>query len=100
MDALVADFNKTHPGIVVKSDTGGTTADHMLEKVQASLAPPNVSVWRELDALVISLEDDCRRLHARYMRARDPLVALVARLAGVQRARSAAVRSPETRVAG
>ena len=31
----------------------------------------DVTVWRELDALVVSLEDDCRRLHARYMRARD-----------------------------
>jgi CHAD domain-containing protein len=71
-----------------------------VRKVQASLVPPNVTVWRELDALIVSLEDDCRRLHARYMRARDPLVALVARLADVERARSAAVRSPETRAAG
>ena len=71
-----------------------------VRKVQASLAPPNVTVWRELDALIVSLEDDCRRLHARYMRARDPLVALVARLADVERVRSAAVRSPETRAAG
>jgi hypothetical protein len=38
--------------------------------------PPNLTVWRELDALLLSLDDDCRRLHARYMRARDVLLAL------------------------
>jgi CHAD domain-containing protein len=70
-----------------------------VRKVQASLAPPNVTVWRELDALVGSIEDDCRRLHARYMRARDPLAAMVARLADVE-GRSVPVRSSETRIAG
>jgi CHAD domain-containing protein len=45
-------------------------------RVQASLVPPNLTVWRELDALLLSLDDDCRRLHARYMRARDVLLAL------------------------
>jgi CHAD domain-containing protein len=68
-------------------------------KVQASLAPPNLTVWRELDALVNSLEDDCRRLHARYMRARDPLVATVAKLVDIE-GRGVPARSPETRVAG
>ena len=70
-----------------------------VRKVQASLAPPNLTVWRELDALVGSLEDDCRRLHARYMRARDPLAAMVARLADID-GRSVPARSPETRIAG
>jgi CHAD domain-containing protein len=46
--------------------------DHVRE-AQASLAPPNITIWRELDALIGSLEDDCRRLHARYMRIRDTL---------------------------
>ena len=44
--------------------------------VQASIAPPQIAVWGELDALVIALDEDCRRLHARYMRSRDRLVAL------------------------
>jgi len=55
----------------------------LIERVrqeQASLAPPNLAVWRDLDALISSLEDDCRRLHARYMRMRDDLVAVVDRL--------------------
>lgn len=49
-------------------------------QVQASLTPPNLMVWRDLDALVDALEDECRRLHARYMRLRDPLAAIAERL--------------------
>jgi CHAD domain-containing protein len=48
--------------------------------VQTSLAPPTLSVWRELDALILALEDDCRRLHARYMRLREPLAAIADRV--------------------
>ena len=43
---------------------------------QTSLAPPTLAEWKDLDALVVSLEDDCRRLHARYMRLRDALAAI------------------------
>ena len=50
-----------------------------VRQTQASLAPPSVTVWRDLDTLVLSLEDDCRRLHARYMRIRDALAAVTAR---------------------
>ncbi len=48
-------------------------------RTQASLAPPSVAVWRDLATLVTSLEDDCRRLHGRYMRMRDTLTALAER---------------------
>jgi CHAD domain-containing protein len=61
-----------------------------VRKVQASLTPPNLTVWRELDALVGSLEDDCRRLHARYMRQRDVLGAVAQR-------RSEQAQPPTTR---
>jgi CHAD domain-containing protein len=47
-----------------------------VRQVQASLTPPNVTIWRNLDALVASLEDECRVLHARYMRMRDRLMAV------------------------
>jgi len=50
-----------------------------VRRTQASLTPPSVTVWRDLDALMSSLEDDCRRLHARYMRTRDALSAVAAR---------------------
>ena len=50
-----------------------------VRRTQASLAPPTLTVWRDLDALIASLEDDCRRLHARYMRTRDALGAVADR---------------------
>ena len=50
-----------------------------VRQTQASLTPPSVTVWHEFDTLVASLEDDCRRLHARYMRMRDRLAVLVGR---------------------
>src|SRR4029077_4908778 len=34
--------------------------------VRAALPPPSFGVWRVHDAVVQSLDDDCRRLHARY----------------------------------
>ena len=49
--------------------------------VQASLTPPSVVVWHDLDMVVKSLDDDCRRLHARYMRVRGMLLVLADRLA-------------------
>ena len=59
----------------------------------------------ELDALVVSLEDECRRLHGRYMRERDGLVALCTRLAGQGDVRSQkaeassdAVKAASTRI--
>jgi len=51
-----------------------------VRRVQASLTPPDLRAWRELDALIVSLENDCRRLHGRYMNDRDVLSALCARL--------------------
>jgi len=48
--------------------------------VQATLAPPNVTVWRALDSLIRLLDDDCRRLHARYMKARPGLELMAQRL--------------------
>jgi len=50
-------------------------------EVQASLNPPNRSVWHELDAVVGTLEDECRRLHGRFARQRAVLNATVTRMA-------------------
>jgi CHAD domain-containing protein len=60
--------------------------------VQASIAPPHVSAWAELDALLLSLDADCRRLHARYMRQRDRLIDVAARLGARGRASARAGR--------
>ena len=65
---------------------------------QASLTPPDLTVWRDLDALVGSLEDDCRRLHARYMRGRVGLEAITEKLSAQRRRQAPAVSS--TRRAG
>ncbi len=52
-----------------------------VREVQASLTPPNLATWRALDGLVDALEDDCRRLHARYVRQRAALESLAETLA-------------------
>jgi CHAD domain-containing protein len=50
--------------------------------VQASLTPPDLTAWHELNGLVVALEEDCRRLHGRYMHDHDALLALSTRLSG------------------
>ena len=59
-----------------------------VRQLQAPLAPLDIAARRTLDALVTSLENDCRRLHARYMRARLALLAICDRV-GVRPAASA-----------
>ena len=59
---------------------------------QASLAPTDAGLWRDLDALVISLEGSCRQLHGRYVRQRAALAAICDRLAGLAAAPSRARR--------
>jgi CHAD domain-containing protein len=39
-----------------------------VRQLQASVEPPDVTVWRKIDVLTMALENDCRRLHARFMR--------------------------------
>jgi CHAD domain-containing protein len=66
-------------------------------EVQGSLAPPDLNARRELDVLVVALEEDCRHLHGRYMQDRDALLALCARLSG-RREREPEVRSQKAKV--
>jgi CHAD domain-containing protein len=67
-------------------------------EVQASLTPPDLNAWRELDAFVLALEDDCRRLHGRYMNDRAALEAICTRLSGrPERQREREDRSQEGR---
>jgi CHAD domain-containing protein len=47
---------------------------------QASISPPNLIVWRDMDALVVALDESCRRLHARYVRERDSVRAVRGKL--------------------
>jgi hypothetical protein len=66
--------------------------------VQASLAPPDLALWRELDELVASVENSCRRLHARYVRERPALDAICGRAAPA--AQPSVRRSTPRRAAG
>ena len=84
-------------------DVLGRMHDHqvLIDRVrqeQASLAPPDLETWRGLDALLSSLEDDCRRLHARYMRSRVALDAMTEKLSAQRRRQAPA--PPSTRRAG
>jgi CHAD domain-containing protein len=63
-----------------------------VRRVQASITPPDIAAWRELDALIVSLEHSCRRLHARYVRGRLAMMALCDRL-GSRASASAARRA-------
>jgi len=47
-----------------------------VRQVQASLDPPDMTAWRELDALVLSLEHSCRGIHARYLQNQSRLIVL------------------------
>jgi len=50
-------------------------------RVQARLVPSDAIVSRDLDSLVVALDADCRRLHARYVRDRAKLLDICRRLA-------------------
>jgi CHAD domain-containing protein len=52
---------------------------------QAQLTPPDVSVWRGFHDLTVVLEDECRRLHARYVQMRPRLQAITAKLSAAHR---------------
>jgi len=71
-----------------------TLIEHVRD-MQATLAPPSVTVWRGLDRLGALLDEDCRRLHARYMRGRPALESLVSKLTGGEH--TARARTPASR---
>lgn len=46
---------------------------------QAALSPPSLAGWRDLSSLVHAVDDDCRQLHASYVRDRAKLIAIAVR---------------------
>jgi CHAD domain-containing protein len=68
-----------------------------VRKSRAAAAPTDLRLAEELDALQGTLDDTCRRLHARYMKSRESLEAICARLT---RTSSSAVRPGAARRAG
>jgi CHAD domain-containing protein len=49
-------------------------------EVQAAIALPDLLAWRRLGSLMRALDDECRRLHARYVRDRARLIAVTHRV--------------------
>ena len=54
-------------------------------EAQAALSPPDLTAWHGLRSLVHAVEDDCRQLHARYMRDRARLIAIAGRMGAGRR---------------
>jgi CHAD domain-containing protein len=52
--------------------------------VQSTMSAPDLTAWHQLGLLMRVLEDDCRRLHGRYMRDRAKLLSIAARMAGTK----------------
>jgi CHAD domain-containing protein len=67
--------------------------------LQASLSPPSLLAWRQLDSLTQALEDECRTLHAGYVGDRTRLLALCERLARRQAVVDAPLRRSRQRSA-
>ena len=47
-------------------------------------SPPALTVWHDLGSLVDALEEDCRALHARYMRQRVKLLAIANQVGDIE----------------
>jgi CHAD domain-containing protein len=62
----------------------------------AQASPPDLATWPQLKSLVHALEDECRQMHARYMRDRTRLIAIADRLG----AEESAARVRASRAAG
>jgi hypothetical protein len=48
-----------------------------------------------LDMLIAALDDDCRRLHARYMRGRSSLVTITEKLSARRKGQPAALQAAQ-----
>ena len=58
-----------------------------VRQIQPAVTLPDVAAWRRLDALMMSLENDCRRLHAKFLQRQPKVRAICER---VMRANGAA----------
>jgi CHAD domain-containing protein len=64
-----------------------------VREAQASVATSNLTTVHDLDALGVALENECRRLHARYVHELDALTAIADRYRGRAVAAKAAWRA-------
>jgi CHAD domain-containing protein len=47
-----------------------------IREIQPSIASPGDTMWSKIDAIVVSLEDECRRLHAKFIRRQGEIRAI------------------------
>lgn len=50
-----------------------------IRQIQPAVVPPDITAWRKLDDLVVSLENECRRLHAKFLRREGTVRAICER---------------------
>jgi CHAD domain-containing protein len=55
-----------------------------IRRIVVALAPPDLTLWRQLGSLVHVAEDDCRQWHARYMNDRRKVIEIAERLGAPQ----------------
>ena len=51
-----------------------------IREMQPALASSDFTMWRKVDALIARLEDDCRRLHAKFVRQQSAIRAMCQRV--------------------
>jgi len=61
-----------------------------IREIQPTITPPEVAMWRKIDAVVAALEDECRRLHAKFLRQHADMRTIATR---VSRATDASPRA-------
>lgn len=66
--------------------------------VQASWSPPDVTTWRDLSTLIRSLEEECRHVHAHFVRIRSKLLGVAHRVATARVRSEHAVAAPPRRL--
>ena len=62
--------------------------EHVRQVQTSRSATPDLPAWRGLDSLITTIETDCRRLHARYVREAAALVDVCDRVADAPETRS------------
>src|SRR5215471_5828494 len=60
-----------------------------IRQIQPAVTLPDLSTWRKMDGLIAALENDCRRLHARFLHRQGQVRAICERVARADGASSA-----------
>ena len=64
-----------------------------VRQIQPAVALPDLTTWRKMDGLVTALENDCRRLHAKFVHRQGQVRAICERVARADGSTAAAKRA-------